>query len=119
MITTFVGEETSPLLFHIGREALDAADDTATMHRLHFSQLGFGALRTVAAQVAFAAFGADHFAGAGQAKALGRRLMGLQFGLTGFCFARHSGLLLSDKIRSAAFVLNHDFISFFRKHHGA
>ncbi len=119
MITTFVDRKTRSLLFHVGCEALDAVDDAATMHGLHFRQLGFCALRPVSAQMAFAAFGADYFARAGQAKTLGRRLMGLQLHFASFGFARHSDLLLSDKIRSAAFILNHDFTSFVREHHGA
>src|SRR5215212_2131528 len=59
--------------------------------------------------MALAAFGTDHFARTSQTKTLGGRLMGLQLGLASFCFARHSNLLLSDKIRSAAFILSHDF----------
>src|SRR5215213_6243754 len=59
--------------------------------------------------MALAAFGTDHFARTSQTKTLGGRLMGLQLGLASFCFARHSNLLLSDEIRSAAFTLNHDF----------
>ena len=60
--------------------------------------------------MAFAAFGADHFARTSQAKTLGRRLMGLQLGFASFGFARHSSLLLSDKIRSVAFIPNHDLL---------
>jgi hypothetical protein len=53
----------------------------------------------MSAQMAFTAFGADHFAGTSQAKTLGRCLMRLQLGFASFSFARHSSLLLSDKIR--------------------
>src|SRR5215207_9416504 len=96
-------------LLHTGGEALDTLDDLACLDFQHFGQLCLGALRRASAQVAFAAFGAYHFAGPGQAKTLGRRLVGLQLGLRGLSFTRHSCLLLSDKIRSTAFFLNHDF----------
>ena len=46
-----------------------------------------------------AAFRAHEFARTGQAKSLGSRLVGLELGFAAsFCFARHSCLLLSDKI---------------------
>ena len=49
--------------------------------------------------MALAAFRAHELARTGQAESLGSRLVGLELEFaTSFCFARHSCLLLSDKI---------------------
>src|SRR6185436_2683952 len=87
---TFAGGMTPPLLtFHVWRKAFHTLDDLAALHDMHFRQLSLGALRRVSTQVALAAFRAHHFAGAGQAKTLGGRLVGLQLVFSSFCFTRH------------------------------
>ena len=48
--------------------------------------------------MALAAFRAHELARTGQAESLGSRLVGLELGFASFCFARHSCVLLSDKI---------------------
>jgi hypothetical protein len=81
------------------REALYILDDAAALDGLHLRELPFGALRRAAPQMAFATFGTHEFARARQAKPLGGRLMGLELYFAfSFCFARHSYLLLSEKI---------------------
>jgi len=66
--STFVGEMTSPLLFHIRRKRFDALDDLAAQNGLHLAQICLRALRCAAAQVTLATFGSHNFTGAGQAK---------------------------------------------------
>src|SRR5688572_29587758 len=76
-------------LFHVGRKSLNALDDAAALHFMHFRQLCLCALGCTSAQVALAAFCAHHFTRTRQAETLGSCLMGLQFSFASFCFARH------------------------------
>ena len=62
-------------LFHVGRKALDALDDAAALHFMHFRQLCLCALGCTSAQVALAAFCAHYFTGARQAETLGIALL--------------------------------------------
>src|SRR5512143_348095 len=92
------GEITSPLLFHVGRQAADALDDATALDRDHLAELSLGALGSATAQVALAALGANKLARPGQAEALGSGLMSLKLELAGFWLARHGNVLLSAKI---------------------
>ena len=77
------------LLFHVRRETLHILDNAATLDGLHLGELLLGALRSISAQVALAAFRAHQLARTRQAKSLGCRLVSLKFELARFGFARH------------------------------
>jgi len=66
-------------LFAVGQQPLDALLIDA-VNRQHLVVLALNAGRLAASQVALAAFSAQQLAAAGDGKALGRGLVGLEFG---------------------------------------
>ncbi len=92
--------DTTCLIFHVRREALHIPDKASTVDGLHLRELLLGALRSISAHMALAAFCAHQFARARQAESLGSRLMGFELEFARFGFTRHCNLLLSDKIKS-------------------
>ena len=69
----------------IRRKALDLLGLEAAAQPDQFLELALGTFRGTTAQMAFATFGAYNLARAGHAKALGSRLMRLQFIFLGLC----------------------------------
>src|SRR5271157_2578012 len=88
------------LIFHVRREALHIPDEATAFDGLHLRELLLGALRSISAHMALAAFRTHQFARARQAKSFGCRLMSLELEFARFGFTRHCNLLLSDKIKS-------------------
>jgi hypothetical protein len=97
----YTAQHIALVLFHVWRKAFYVLDDATALDGLHLRELILGALRSISAHMAFAAFRAYQFARARQAESLGCRLMGLELEFARFFgFTRHCNLLLSDKIKS-------------------
>ena len=75
---------------------MNTFDDVLTLDFDHFAEQGLGTIRGAAAQMAFAALGANQDARPGQAEPFGGCLVGLQLELAFLLLTCHSELLSTN-----------------------